>query len=354
MWSVSVEVVAPILAKLVRREDLSADEASRYLSLILAGDATDAQVAGFAVALRAKGETAEEMAALVRTMLEFAVRVPAPEAWHERGLLDTCGTGGDRAGTVNVSTMAAFVVAGAGVPVAKHGNRAASSASGSADVLEALGVTLDLGPDGVVRCIDEAGIGFCFAPRFHPALRFAGPARRELGVPTTFNFLGPLANPAGVRRQVVGVSDPTMAERVVEVLSASGARRAWVCHGDDGLDELTTVTSSRVIEIDGGVVRRFVIDPSDYRLARATREQLRGGDAARNAEVALAVLAGQPGPARDIVVLNAAAALVVAGVCTDMGEGLARASRAIDDGAARGALEALVDVSAREAKRSQG
>lgn len=346
--------MAPVLAKLVRREDLSPDEVSSFLSLILRGGATDAQIAGFAVALRAKGETVDEVGALVRTMLEFAVRVPVPEAWHERGLVDTCGTGGDRAGTFNVSTMAALVVAGAGVPVAKHGNRAASSASGSADVLEALGVTLDLGPEGVARCIEEAGIGFCFAPRFHPALRFAGPARRELGVPTTFNFLGPLANPAGVRRQVVGVSDPAMAERLVEVLSARGARRAWVCHGDDGLDELTTVTTSQVLELDGGTVRRFVIDPAEHGLPPATREQLQGGDANSNAGVARSVLSGQAGPARDIVVLNAAAALVVAGACVDIADGLERASRSIDGGAARAALDALVDVSAREAKRADG
>ncbi len=346
--------MAPVLAKLVRREDLSPDEVSSFLSLILRGGATDAQIAGFAVALRAKGETVDEVGALVRTMLEFAVRVPVPEAWHERGLVDTCGTGGDRAGTFNVSTMAALVVAGAGVPVAKHGNRAASSASGSADVLEALGVTLDLGPEGVARCIEEAGIGFCFAPRFHPALRFAGPARRELGVPTTFNFLGPLANPAGVRRQVVGVSDPAMAERLVEVLSARGARRAWVCHGDDGLDELTTVTTSQVLELDGGTVRRFVIDPAEHGLPPATREQLQGGDANSNAGVARSVLSGQAGPARDIVVLNAAAARVVAGACVDIADGLERASRSIDGGAARAALDALVDVSAREAKRADG
>lgn len=344
----------PILAKLLRREDLTAQDASNALSVILRGEATDAQVAGFAIGLRAKRETVTEISALVRTMLEFAQRVPVPEQWHTDGLVDTCGTGGDRSGTVNVSTMAAFVVAGAGTRVAKHGNRAASSACGSADVLEALGVTIELGPAGVARCIEEAGIGFCFAPAFHPALRFAGPARRELGVPTTFNFLGPLANPVGVRRQVIGVSDPAMAELLVEVLGELGATRAWVVYGDDGLDELTTTTTSQVLELDGGEVRSFVLDPSAHGIKLALLEDLLGGDAMRNAEITREVFNGAHGPVRDIVVLNAAAALVVAGGAKDLDDGISKATASLDEGNARRALETLAEVSAREAAQARG
>ena len=245
-----------------------------------------------------------------------------------------------------------IVVAGAGARVAKHGNRAASSACGSADVLEALGVTLELGPDGVARCIEEAGIGFCFAPAFHPALRFAGPARRELGVPTTFNFLGPLANPARVRRQMVGVSDPAMAELLIEVLGELGASRAWVVYGDDGLDELTTTTTSHVLELHEGAVRRFVVDPVAHGLSLARPGDLLGGDAARNADIAREVFGGGVGPVRDIVVLNAAAALVVAGYAEDLDEGIAKATASLDGGHARSALATLVEVSAREAEQS--
>lgn len=339
----------PILAKLLRREDLTAPEASLALSAILRGEATDAQVAGFAIGLRAKGETVVEISALVRTMLEFAQKVPVPDQWHSEGLVDTCGTGGDRSGTVNVSTMAALVVAGAGARVAKHGNRAASSACGSADVLEALGVTLELGPDGVARCLEEAGIGFCFAPVFHPALRFAGPARRELGVPTTFNFLGPLANPARVRRQIVGVSDPAMAELLIEVLGELGASHAWVVYGDDGLDELTTTTTSHVLELHEGVVRYFVVDPAAHGLRLARPGDLLGGDAARNAAIAREVLDGSAGPVRDIVVLNSAAALVVAGYAEDLDEGIVKATASLDRGHARAGLATLIEVSVREA-----
>src|SRR6516165_5606836 len=232
----SSEVWPDALGRLLRREDLPAEVAERALGAILSGDATDAQIAGFAVALRSKGETAAELAALVRTMLAFAERVDLADV--DGPLIDTCGTGGDRSGTVNVSTMAALVAAAGGARVAKHGGRAASSACGSADVLEALGVVIDLGPDGVARSVREAGIGFCFAPRFHAAMRFAGPVRSQLGVPTTFNFLGPLANPAGATRRTIGVSDPTMAERMVATLADLGAEHAMVFYGHDGLDEL--------------------------------------------------------------------------------------------------------------------
>ncbi|HEX8581242.1 MAG TPA: anthranilate phosphoribosyltransferase, partial [Acidimicrobiales bacterium] len=261
------------------------------------------------------------------------------------GLVDTCGTGGDRSRTINVSTIAALVVAGAGGRVCKHGNRAASSACGSADLLEALGVAIDLGPAGVARCIDEVGIGFCFAPRFHPAMRHAGPARRELGVPTVFNFLGPMANPARVRRQVLGVSDPSMAERMAQVLGANGAERALVVYGHDGLDELTTTTTSTVLELRDGGLRTYVVDPVELGLAPADPAELKGGDAATNASLARAVLGGEPGPRRDVVLLNAAAGLVAAGLADDLVDGLVLAASSIDEGRAAATLDRLVDIS---------
>jgi anthranilate phosphoribosyltransferase len=336
-----------VLSRLVRREDLPPEVAERALSTILRGDATDAQIAGFAVALRAKGETTAELAALVRTMLGFAEKVDVEDV---EPLVDTCGTGGDRSGSVNVSTMAALIAAGAGVHVAKHGNRAQSSRCGSADVLEALGVVIDLGPDGVARCVREAGVGFCLAPRYHPALRFAGAARRELGVPTTFNFLGPLANPARVRRQAVGVSDPLMAERVIGALGELGAERALVFFGHDGLDELTTTTTSTVLELRDGRVECRELDPSTLGIPRAESGALAGGDAAGNAQIVHRVLAGQHGPVRDIAVLNAAAALVVADRAEDLAVGVDLAASSIDEGSAAAALEALVrtSVAARE------
>ena len=331
----------PVLARLLARQDLEAHEAEAAMSAILEGSATPAQIAGFVVALRAKGETAAEIAALARTMLAFAERVEVSVA----PLVDTCGTGGDRSGSINVSTVAAFVAAGAGAKVAKHGNRSASSECGSADLLEELGVTLDPGPAAVARCIEESGIGFCFAPRYHPALRHAGPTRRELGVPTTFNFLGPLANPAGARRQSLGVSDPAMAEKVIAALGELGCEHALVFHGHDGLDELTTTTTSSVWELSGGEVRTFVLDPALLGIPRATAGDLRGGGPGRNAEVATDVLSGAKGPARDIVVLNAAAALVVAGVAAGFAEGIEAAQASLAEGRAAAALERLVALS---------
>jgi anthranilate phosphoribosyltransferase len=323
--------------------DLDAAEASAALAEILEGNATSAQIAAFAVGLRMKGETVEEMAALVRTMLDFAEPVVVPGG---ADVIDTAGTGGDRSHSINVSTIAAFVVAGAGARVVKHGNRAASSRSGSADVLEALGVVIDLGPPGVVRCVEEAGIGFCFAPRYHAASRHAIPTRRELGVPTVFNFLGPLANPARPRRQLVGVSDPAMAEKVAGVLQANGATRALVVYGHDGLDELTTTTTSSIVELGGdGTVSTTEVEPSALGFARATMDDLRGGDAATNAKLARRVLAGEAGPHRDIVVLNAGAALLTAGQAADLAAGIAGAQDAIDDGRAAAALDRLVSAS---------
>jgi anthranilate phosphoribosyltransferase len=334
-----------VIGRLVRRQDLPAELAERAMATILAGEATDAQIAGFAVALRAKGETAEELAALVRTMLRFGESVDIPLDAPGAPVVDTCGTGGDRSGTVNISTLAALVVAGAGVRVAKHGNRAASSACGSADLLEALGVTIDLGPAGVARCVDEAGIGFCFAQKFHPALRFAGPTRRELGTPTTFNFLGPLANPAGVRRRVVGVSDQAMAERMAQTLAELGVERAMVFCGGDGLDELTTTTVSHVWDLDSAVIRTYSIDPAEYGITRAEPDELVGGDAEANVAISERMLDGEPGAVRDIVVLNAAAALVVAGVAPDVGAGLEQAVASVEAGKAAAVLETFVRTS---------
>ena len=334
------EVVTPILARLVRGEALSADEIEAAAGEIFEGRVADVQAAGFIIALRTKGETEDELVALVRAMHRYAQHV---DVGHDA--IDTCGTGGDRSGTVNVSTMAALIAAGAGVKVVKHGNRAQSSQCGSGDVLEALGVAVDLGPAGVARCVDEAGVGFCLAPRYHPAMRFLGPARKDLGVPTTFNFLGPLANPARVRRQAVGVADPAMATRMLGTLRALGAERALVFHGDDGLDELTTTTTSTVHELVDGQVRTFTLDPIDLGITLAEPAELVGGDAATNASVVRSVLGGEKGPARDIALLNAAAGVVVAGLAPDVATGIEVAAQSVDRGDAARALETLVRVS---------
>jgi anthranilate phosphoribosyltransferase len=339
-----------VIGRLLRRDDLPDDLIEQAMSVILSGDATDAQIAAFAVGLRAKGETAGELAALVRTMFAFSERVDLTDLAVP--LVDTCGTGGDGAGTVNVSTMAALVTAAAGVRVAKHGGRAASSKCGSVDVLEALGVVVDLGPAGVERCVREVGLGFCFAPRFHPAMRFAATVRRELGTPTTFNYLGPLANPAGADRRTVGVSDPVMAERVVNTLSVLGVERALVFYGHDGLDELTVTTTSTVYELADGAVRTYDVDPSDVDIARAAPGALAGGDAAGNAGIVHQVFAGAPGPIRDIVTLNAAAALLVADAVPDLAGGVVEARAVIDDGRAAATLESFVRVSV--AARDEG
>jgi anthranilate phosphoribosyltransferase len=341
------EIITPVLAQLVRRTDLDAAEIEAAFGEILAGRASDIEAAGFAVALRTKGETVTELAAMVRMYWKFATTISVAD-----GAIDTCGTGGDRAGTVNVSTMAALVAAGAGARVVKHGNRAASSQCGSADVLEALGIPIELDPAGVERCVAEVGVGFCLAQRYHPALRFMGPARRELGVPTTFNFLGPLANPAKVRRQAVGVADPQMAERVVEVLRANGAVHAWVFYGDDGLDELTTTTTSTVFELRDDEVRRFTLDPAELGIARAQARDLCGGDATTNADAVRGVLDGKPGPVRDIAIVNAAAALVVADLADGFAAGVDRARESIDSGASRRVLDDWLRVGA-EAQRAQ-
>ena len=339
-----------VLGDLLADRDLSAERASWAMAQIMAGAATPAQVAGFVVALRAKGETADEVSGLVRAMLEVGVRiqVPAPA-------VDTCGTGGDRAHTVNISTMSAFVVAGTGARVVKHGNRAASSACGSADLLEELGVAIDLPPAQVPACVDGAGAAFCFAPLFHPALRHAAVTRRELGIPTVFNFLGPLANPAQPAAQAVGVADAGMAAVAADVLAARGTS-ALVFRGDDGLDELTVTATSTVWEVVGGTVAQTVLDPLELGIARADLSDLRGGDRARNAAVARAMLGGETGPVRAAVLLNSAAALVALDAVGAHGPepdslnqrlraAMARAADAIDSGAAGQALRRWVETS---------
>src|SRR5947207_2476514 len=309
------------------------------MRVIMQGLATQAQVAGFLMALRTKGETTEEIEGLAETTLEFAQRVQA-----QGPVADTCGTGGDRAGTLNVSTLGAIVCAGAGLPVAKHGNRAASSRCGSADLLEALGVVIDLGPRGVERCLAEAGIGFMFAPVFHPAAAHAAGVRRELRVPTAFNFLGPLTNPARPVAQIVGVSDPRMLPLVAEVLARRGVA-AMVFRGSDGLDELTTTGPSTVFRVEEGQLLEFELDPEEAGLPRADPEALRGGDVERNVAIARAVLGAEAGPPRDVVLLNAAAALVVAGRADDLRQGVDMGSESIDSGAAAGVLDRWVEVS---------
>lgn len=331
-----------ILSRLTGGASLSPAEASQAMTAIMRGEATPVQVGGFLMALRTKGETVDELEGLAGTALDMAQPVTPPGP-----VVDTCGTGGDRSDTFNISTLAAIVVAGAGVTVAKHGNRAASSRCGSADLLETLGVRIDLGPAGVERCLADAGIAFMFAPVFHPGAAHAAPVRRELRVPTVFNFLGPLTNPARPRAQVVGVSDPRMLPLVAEVLARRGIR-AKVFRGQDGLDELTTTGPSTVFESREGDVGEQLLEPRDLGLARASADDLRGGDAETNAGIAKRLLSGEPGPRRDVVLLNAGAALEVAGRVGDLQEGIAAAAASIDSGAAAAALERWVAVSQRE------
>jgi anthranilate phosphoribosyltransferase len=330
------------ISALLAGQSLSEADAAAAMTEIMDGAATPAQIAGFVIALRAKGETTDEIVGLVRTMRAFAEKVDVAGE-----LLDTCGTGGDRTGTFNVSTAAALVCAGAGARVAKHGNRAASSRCGSADVLEALGVKIDLAPDAVAACIESAGIGFCFAPVFHPAMRHAGVPRRELGTATIFNFLGPLTNPAGARRQALGVADPTMVERMVETLGRLGSTRVIAFHGADGLDELSTSGPSQVVELKDGEVTRWTIDPAALGLAPAPVSAISGGNADENAAAIRRILDGEAGPRRDIVLLNAAAGLLAFGLAADMAEGLTKSAAAVDDGAASAALDRMIETSTK-------
>jgi anthranilate phosphoribosyltransferase len=339
-----------LLTVLLRGDDLAAEDTAWAMEQVMLGEATPAQVAGFVMALRAKGEAPDEVAGLVTAMLRHAERIDVPGP-----TVDTCGTGGDRAHTVNISTMSAMVVAGTGARVVKHGNRAASSACGSADLLEELGVVVDLAPDRVVECVGRAGIAFCFAPRFHPALRHAAAPRRELGVATVFNFLGPLANPAQPSSQAVGVADARMAGVMAAVLADRGVS-ALVFRGEDGLDELTTTAPSRVWVVRDGAVSETMVHPEQLGLTVSTAGDLRGADAAYNAEVARRFLAGEKGPVRDAVLLNAAGALVALapgeGTLPDqLTAAMARAAEAVDSGAAAGALDTWVRTSRELAAR---
>ncbi|NNE11919.1 MAG: anthranilate phosphoribosyltransferase [Ilumatobacter sp.] len=332
-----------LLTLLLDRNHLTSPQAESAMTTILSGEATAAQLIAFVVALRAKGESAQELAGLLDAVLAHASIVPLDDELRDAAV-DIVGTGGDHSHSINVSTMAALVTAGAGVPVCKHGARGASSKCGTADVFEELGVRIELTPEQVRHCIDEAGIGFCFAPAFHPAFRFAAPARREIGIPTVFNLLGPMANPGRVRRQVIGVANANFAERMVETLRTHGSVHAWVVHGG-GLDELTTTGPSQVIELRDGEIDHFTVDPAELGLAPAHGDDLVGGDRSVNADVVRRVLAGEPGPHRDIVVLNAAAGLVVGGEVGSLADGLDRARDSIDSGRAAVALERLVAAS---------
>ena len=331
---------AEAIEQLLAGTPLTREQARTVMDQVMAGETTPVQVAGVLIALRAKGETVDEMAGFVDSMRAHATPLDLPA-----GAIDTCGTGGDRAGTFNISTAAALVAAGAGIPVAKHGNRAASSRCGSADVLEALGVDITLGADGVRRCIDAAGMGFCFAPTFHPAMRHAGPARRELGVRTVFNVLGPLANPGRVRRQALGVGAAPLAPLMIRVLQDLGHERALVFYGEDGLDELTTTGPSRVFQLTSGAVTDYQLDPRDLGLGRSQPADLKGGTPPENAELLRQVLQGERGPRRDVVLLNAAAAVLAAGRAEAWPDALEVAQESLDSGRARQVLDRLVQTS---------
>lgn len=322
-----------LLQRLLDGGDLDEDEAYAAMSALISGESESAEIAGFLVALRAKGEASAEIAGFVQAMLDAALPFDVP-ARRSAELVDTCGTGGDGAGTFNISTVAAVVAAAAGAPVAKHGNRAASGVCGSADLLEAWGVVIDLPAAGVARCLDELGIGFLYARSFHPAMRFVGPVRQQLGVRTVFNVLGPLSNPAGAANQVVGVSEERLGGVMAEALARLGKRRAMVFRGRDGLDELTTTALNDVWEVRDGRVESSVLDATELGLPRATPTSLVGTGVEHNVAIADAVLGGVEGPQRDIVLLNAAAALVVADLAADLPEGLERAREAVDGGQA--------------------
>ena len=326
-----------LLEKLHRRQDLTTDEAAAAMAEIMEGRAAPSQIAALLIALSMKGERPAEVVGFARTMRARATRLSRTHA----PVFDTCGTGGDRAHTFNVSTVAALVLAACGVRVAKHGNRSVSSRCGSADLFEALGVNVAADPATVERCLDEAGIAFFFAPTFHPSMRHAGPTRKELGVRTAFNLLGPLTNPASATRQLVGVPRPELTELVARSLALLGTDRAWVVHGADGLDEISTTGYTKISECRDGEVNTFYLHPSDVGIAKASGDALVGGDAAENADIARGVLSGERGPRRDIVLLNAAAALLVAGTVSRLQDGLKLAAQAVDDGRAAVVLENL-------------
>ena len=329
-----------LLAQLATGAMLTRDEASLAFNRMMSGEATPSQMGALLMALRVRGESVDEITGAVTVMREKMLRVAAPA--HA---VDVVGTGGDASGSYNISTCAAFIVAGAGVPVAKHGNRALSSRSGAADVLAALGVNIELAPDAIARCIETAGIGFMFAPSHHPAMKNVGPTRVELGTRTIFNLLGPLSNPAGVKRQMIGVFSRQWIEPLAQVSKNLGAESVWVVHGSDGLDEITTSGPTAVAALENGAVRTFEITPEDVGLKRSKPDDLRGGNASLNARALLDVLKGKDGPFRDVAMLNAAAALVVAGLAKELKHGVALAAKSIDSGEAEGCLDRLIAVS---------
>lgn len=334
-----MSALKPHIAKVASGAPLSFEEAKEAFDIIMSGDATPGQIGGFLMALRVRGETIDEIGGAVSTMRDKMVRVTAPEA-----AIDIVGTGGDGQHSLNISTASAFVIAGAGVPVAKHGNRNLSSQTGSADVLVALGVKLDIDAEHIGKCIHEAGIGFMFAPSHHPAMRHVGPTRVELGTRTIFNLLGPLSNPAGVRRQLVGVFAPEWIVPIAETLKTLGAERAWVVHGD-GFDEITATGETQVADLRDGTVRTFTVRPSEVGLDTYSKEALRGGDPAANAQALNDLLDGAPGAYRDTVLMNAGAALLVAGIVETFKDGVAKAAQSIDSGSAKATLGRLVEVS---------
>ena len=334
-------MIKEAISKIVVRADLSMAETEGVMAEIMGGQATPAQIGAFLTALRIKGETAAEIAGCARIMRQNAIRVNPKRS----DIVDTCGTGGDGSGTFNISTAVAFVAAGAGLGVAKHGNRSVSSKCGSADLMQALGVKIDLAPDQVAQCIDEVGIGFLFAPAFHPAMKYATPVRQEIGLRTIFNVLGPLANPAWAKRQLLGVYSAELTETLAEVLKAMGTEHAFVVHGAGGLDELSTTGANKVSELRHGQVKTYELDPQTLGLAAAKQSDLRGGAVEENVEIIKSVLQGQPGPKRDIVLLNAAAVMVAGGKASDLKAGLAVATESIDSGKAFGKIGELARMS---------
>lgn len=331
-----------ILEKLSNGEDLTPSEAGKAMNTIMSGEASDAQIKKFLLALKNKGESIEEIAAFTKVLRAHSIKVH-PEA---KDMVDTCGSGGDLLDTFNISTTAAFVAAGAGVSIAKHGNRSVSSKSGSADVLEVLGVNIDLGPEQVEKCIDEVGIGFIFARKYHGAMKHVAQARKELATRTVFNILGPLISPAGVKRQIYGIYDPELTEKLARVLQETGSEHALVVHGMHGLDELSTLGETKVSELKDGAIRTYMIKPEDFGLERAVALDLKGGDPDKNAEILLSILSGEDkGPKRDIVVLNAAAAIYLSGMVQSLKEGVRIAEQSIDSNRAMETLNDLIEVS---------
>lgn len=336
------------ISEVVKGKDLTEAEAEAAMKYIMSGEATPVQISSFLTALRLKGETVEEITAFARVMREFAARI-TPKV--DDILVDTCGTGGDKIKTFNISTAAMFVAAGAGLLIAKHGNRSVTSKAGSADVVEALGVRIDLPPAEVQRCIETVGIGFMFAPRFHGAMKYATPVRREMGIRTVFNVLGPLTNPAGAQAQVMGVYDAALTEKLARVLGKLGCKRAMVVHGLDGLDEISTLGETQISELSGGEVRTYTITPESFGIEHASAEALAGKDVGENARTLLRILRGERGPRRDIVLLNAAAAIVVGGKAKDLHEGTAIAANSVDSGRAYEKVVQLVEATGGDVQK---